>query len=157
MDSTPRLFSLADFQVEDSIGYLLKRTRTALSNAVDETLAQHGYDITQAQSSLLFMLSTGKYETAADLVREICTDAAAMKRMIDRLVTRGLIERQPSSHDRRQIKLCLSPAGAELAQKMPAIYVSVLNQSFAGFSAEEVGFLKNLLRKMLANSAADAR
>jgi DNA-binding MarR family transcriptional regulator len=152
MNQLPPLFSLQDFQVEDSVGYLLKRTRSMLVSAVDETLSEQGFDITQAQGSLLFMLSTGKYQTAADLVRELCIDAASMKRMIDRLVAHGLIRREPSAHDRRLIDLHLTAAGMKLAQRLPAIYVAAMNKSFAGFSAEEVGFLKSLLRKLLANS-----
>lgn len=157
MDPTHPLFSLREFQVEDSVGYLLKRTRAMLVNAVDETLSEQGYEITQAQGSLLFMLSTGKYQTAADLVREICIDAASMKRMIDRLVAHGLILRVPSAQDRRVIDLHLTPAGLKLAQQLPAIYVAVLNRCFAGFSAEEVGFLKSLLRKLLANGDSHSR
>ncbi len=157
MDPFPPLFSLQDYQVEDSVGYLLKRTRAMLVNAVDDTLTEQGYDITSAQGNLLFMLATGKYRTAADLVREVCIDAASMKRMIDRLVARDLIRREPSAYDRRLINLHLTTPGLELAQQMPAVYVAVLNKSFAGFSAEEVGFLKSLLRKLLANSPADPR
>lgn len=157
MTSPPPLFSLQEYQVEDSLGYLLKRTRAMLVNAVDETLSEQGYGITSAQGNLLFMLSTGKYRTAADLVRETCIDAASMKRMLDRLVARGLLQREPSAHDRRLINLHLTPAGKELAQQMPEVYVAVLNKSFAGFSAEEVGFLKSLLRKLLANSSTDSR
>ncbi|HTN67106.1 MAG TPA: MarR family transcriptional regulator [Burkholderiaceae bacterium] len=152
MEQPAPLFSLQDFQVEDSVGYLLKRTRAMLTNAAEETLAEQGLDITQAQGSLLFMLSTGKYRTAADLARELCIDAASMKRMIDRLATRGLIQRQPSAQDRRLIDLHLTDTGLALAQQLPAVYVATLNKSFAGFSAEEVGFLKSLLRKLLANA-----
>lgn len=152
MNQPSPLFSLQEFQVEDSLGYLLKRTRAMLVNAVEQTLAEQGLDITQAQGSLLFMLSTGKYRSAADLVRELCIDAASMKRMIDRLAARGLIRREPSAHDRRLIDLHLTVAGLDLAQQLPAIYVATLNKSFEGFSAEEVGFLKSLLRKLLANS-----
>ena len=152
MESPNPLFSLQDFQVEDSVGYLLKRTRAILVNSVEETLAEQELDVTQAQGSLLFMLSTGKYRSAADLVRELCIDAASMKRMIDRLVARGLIRREPSARDRRQMDLHLTDAGQQLAQRLPSVYVAALNKSFAGFSAEEVGFLKSLLRKLLANA-----
>ena len=118
MDTTHPLFSLQEFQVEDSVGYLLKRTRAMLVNTVDETLSEQGYEITQAQGSLLFMLSTGKYRTAADLVREICIDAASMKRMIDRLVAHGLILRVPSAQDRRVKTLHLTPKGEELSAEI---------------------------------------
>lgn len=157
MELPAALFSLHDYQVEDSVGYLLKRARAMLVGAVDDIMTAQGHGITSAQGNLLFMLSTGKYHSAADLVRETCIDAASMKRMLDRLVARELIRREPSAHDRRLIDLHLTPAGQELARRMPAVYVEALNKCFAGFSAEEVGFLKSLLRKLVANAGADSR
>ncbi|CAN5843354.1 MarR family transcriptional regulator [soil metagenome] len=148
MQEPAPLFSLDQYRVEDSIGYLLARSRTKIAKSVDEALAQCG--ITYAQGSIVYMLSTGKYATAADLSRELYIDAGSMKRMLDRLVLRNLIARTPSIADRRLMNLSLTPAGKVLAEKMPAIYVAVQNRNFAGFSLEEVGFLKSLLRKFLA-------
>lgn len=150
-DPTP-LFSLEQYRVEDSVGYLLARARTKLAKSIDDALAQCG--ITYAQGGIVYMLSTGKYATAAELSRELYIDAGSMKRMLDRLAARDLIRRTPSVDDRRLINLSLTPAGQALAEKMPAIYVEVQNRNFTGFSAEEVGFLKSLLRKFLANDGA---
>jgi len=152
MRDLPPLFSLDSYQIEDSIGYLLARTRSMLVKSSDESLAAYG--ITQAQAAILLMLSTGKYSTAADLARESYTDAASMKRMIDRLGARGLIRREPCPQDRRLVKLCLTEEGAELAKQVPTVFCSVLNQHFADFTAEEIGFLKSLLRRALANNTS---
>lgn len=141
---------LADFRIEDSVGYLLARSRTMLAKAVDGALAE--YNITHAQGSILIRLAAGKSTTAADFARELYIDAASMTRMIDRLEKRGLLVREANPDDRRQFKLRLTSEGTTLAQKLPALYTATLNRSFSGFSAEELGFLKCLLRKLLANS-----
>ncbi|KAF3999605.1 MarR family transcriptional regulator [Glaciimonas immobilis] len=117
--------------------------------SADELLSTFG--ITHAQGAILLMLSTGKYSTAAELSRETYTDAASMKRMIDRLGARGLIVRTPCPQDRRLVKLDLTDDGAELAKKIPPAFCAVLNKHFVGFTAEEIGFLKSLLRRVLAN------
>ncbi|MFD2272218.1 MarR family winged helix-turn-helix transcriptional regulator [Undibacterium arcticum] len=72
-----------DFRIEDSVGYLLARSRTMLAKAIDAALAEH--NITHAQGSILIRLATGKSTTAADFARELYIDAASMTRMIDRL------------------------------------------------------------------------
>ncbi|MFC3111088.1 MarR family winged helix-turn-helix transcriptional regulator [Undibacterium arcticum] len=138
-----------DFRIEDSVGYLLARSRTMLAKAIDAALAEH--NITHAQGSILIRLATGKSTTAADFARELYIDAASMTRMIDRLEKRGLLAREPNPDDRRQFKLRLTNEGTTLAEKLPALYTATLNRSFSGFSAEELGFLKYLLRKLLAN------
>ncbi|AMO95809.1 marR family protein [Collimonas fungivorans] len=100
------------------------------------------------------MLSTGKYSTAADLARETYTDAASTKRMIDRLVARDLIKREPCANDRRLMKLHLTASGIELSKVVPQAFCGVLNKHFSEFSAEEIGFLKSMLRRLLESNAA---
>ncbi|MFZ6649670.1 MarR family winged helix-turn-helix transcriptional regulator [Undibacterium sp. TJN25] len=142
-------FKFDNYQVEDSVGYLLARARTMLSKAADESLGELG--ITHGQASIFILLAMDKCNTAADLARELFIDSAAMKRMLDRLEAKGFVERTPDPHDKRLFKLALSDAGKQLALNIPGIFADVLNVGFTGFSPEEIGFLKSLLRKLLAN------
>jgi DNA-binding MarR family transcriptional regulator len=147
------LFPVEAYCAEDSVGYLLARSRTMLAKALDTALVEH--NITFAQGRILLMLVTGKFTNAAEFARELYVDAASITRMIDRLEKRGLIVRRTNTGDRRQVNLHLTPDGEQLARQLPAIYSGVLNRSFTGFSAEEIGFLKCLLRKLLANEHPD--
>lgn len=151
MQEDPPLFALENYQIDDSVGFLLTRARLLLVKSIDEALA--GCDITYTQCGIVYMLATGKCSSAADLARDFYIDAASMKRTLDRLEARQIIQRKPHPDDRRQMLLNLTPAGDALAQKMPTIYVDVLNRLFTGFSAEEVGFLKSLLRKLVSNNS----
>ncbi|MDB5765491.1 MAG: Transcriptional regulator, MarR family [Collimonas fungivorans] len=151
MSNRPPLFTLDTYQIEESIGYLLARTRAMMIKSSDEALMPHG--ITHAQGAILLMLSTGKYSTAADLARETYTDAASTKRMIDRLVARDLIKREPCANDRRLMKLHLTASGIELSKLVPQAFCGVLNKHFSDFSAEEIGFLKSMLKRLLASNA----
>jgi DNA-binding MarR family transcriptional regulator len=154
MTERTEIFSCEQYRVEGSVGYLLGRARTKLAKSLDVALVEHG--ITHAQGSILLMLSTGKYETAADLVRELYIDSASMTRMIDRLEKRGLLFRVRRDDDRRIASLRLTEAGQELARQLPQVYVTVLKRNFVGFSAEELGMLSGLLRKFLANETPEA-
>lgn len=158
MQKPAKLFSAEQYQIEDSVGYLLTRSRAKLGKSVDAALAAH--DITGPQGGIILMLSTGRYTTAAELARELFIDSASITRMTDRLEKRGLIMRVRREDDRRVIDLRLTPDGQHLAQQLPTVFAGVLCRNFAGFTAEEVGSLKSLLRKFLAvagtDSAADA-
>lgn len=149
-DPSP-LFNLDTYQIEESIGYLLARSRAMLVKSSDESLTQYG--ITHAQGAIILMLSNGKYSTAADLARETYTDAASIKRMIDRLAARNLIQREPCAHDRRLMKLHLTADGIALSKQIPKAFCAVLNKHFSEFSAEEIGFLKSMLRRLLASNS----
>ena len=153
MDKPKEKFDLGTYCVEDSVGYLLARSRTKLAKSADVQLMQ--YDITHPQAGIVLMLSSGKYATAAELARELYIDSASMTRMIDRLQKRGLIVRMPRGDDRRVINVRLTDDGWALAKQLPKVYVGVLNQNFADFSPEEVATLKVLLRKLLSTGTGD--
>lgn len=154
MTQQAALFSVDGYRMEDSVGYLLARSRALLAKSLDAALLE--FDITHTQAGVVLLLASGKYATAAELVREIYTDAASMTRMLDRLQKRGLVERVQHAGDRRQVRLQLTAEGKALATRMPPVMTAVLNAQFAGFSPEEIGFLKSLLRKMLhAGSPGD--
>jgi len=144
------LFSEQQYQSADCVGLMLARARNMVAKSMDTALAE--YDITHAQGSILWMVANGKCSTATDLAREMMIDAASTTRMIDRLEKRKLIVRMPRGDDRRVINLRLTPGGRNLAEKLPAIYARVMNLNFAGFTTEEVGQLRTLVDKLLANS-----
>lgn len=141
--------SSAPYIVEESIGYLIGRARAQLAKSLDDALAPQG--ITHAQGGILLMLLSGRFDNASQLAREMYIDAAAMTRMVDRLEKRELIRRMQSDDDRRVSQLQLTDEGRLLAQQLPAVYIATRERNFAGLSVEEMGFLKSLLRRILAN------
>jgi len=148
MTDLQKMFPSGTWCLEESVGYLLARCRTKLAKAIDAELTIR-HDITHAQGSVLMMLSTGRYATAADLVRDLFIDSASMTRMLDRLEKRALIVRIPSATDRRVFNLQLSDGGAALAEQLRPLYNEVLMRYFSDFSKDEVDTLKHLLRKLL--------
>ena len=88
MQENPPLFTLEKYQVDDSVGFLLTRARLLLVKSIDEALA--GCDITYTQGGIVYLLSTGKCSSAADLARDFYIDAASMKRTLDRLEARQI-------------------------------------------------------------------
>ncbi|MEM5329854.1 MarR family winged helix-turn-helix transcriptional regulator [Paraburkholderia sp. JHI2823] len=140
-----------DYDLGESVGYLISRVKSTMSNMVTQrAVAELG--VTSQQASILFMVATGKCTLAAELAREYGIDASAVTRLVDRLEKRGLLQRVRSSEDRRAVHLALTPEGLAIAARMPAIFRSVTQHLSAGFTPEEVGFLKSMLRRILANS-----
>lgn len=145
----PPNFQTEPYQVEDSVGYLIGRVKAQLAKSLDEALAPQG--ITAAQGGIMLMLASGRFNSCSQLAREMYIDAAAMTRMVDRLERHGLIVRLASGADRRVMKLELTPQGQEMAAHLPSVYLDARARNFAGLSAEEMGFLKSLLRRILQN------
>lgn len=144
---------IIEYTLDESVGYLLSRSKSALSNAVTQhTMAEIG--VTSTQASMLFMLATGRCAAAVDLARDYGIDASAVTRLIDRLEKRGLLFRSRSVEDRRVVKLELTQEGYALAARMPAIFQRVIDAMLSGFTAEEIDLLRGMLRRMLQNAGA---
>jgi DNA-binding MarR family transcriptional regulator len=140
-----------DYELGESVGYLISRVKSTMSNMITQrTVAELG--VTSQQASILFMVASGKCLLAAELAREYGIDASAVTRLVDRLEKRGLLQRVRSSEDRRAVRLALTPEGLAIAARMPAIFRSITGHLSTGFTPEEVGFLKSMLRRILANS-----
>lgn len=146
------LYSVADFVIDESIGYLIKRVRSMLSMAVEREIAEH--DVTYEQWGVLLMILTKRGDTAAVLARGMECDTGSMTRMLDRLEAKDLIVRTRSTDDRRRVQLELTASGKRLAERLVAAIVKVLNNHLAGFSVEELELFKGFLRRMLANRDA---
>ena len=143
------------YQMDESVGYLIARAKSSLSNLVTQrTLGELG--ITSTQASMLFMIASGRCSLAAELARDYGIDASAVTRLIDRLEKRNLLSRVRSSEDRRAVRLAVTEEGRELAARMPEIFGGGGDKALAGFTPEEVGFLKSMLRRILANTADPA-
>jgi DNA-binding MarR family transcriptional regulator len=151
-DCPPRLFNeISKYKFDDSVGYLLARVRSTMSNAVNQyTISELG--ITGTQASIIFLLGTGKCAASVDLAREYGIDASAVTRLIDRLEKHGLLARIRSKEDRRVVKLELTAQGYDLAARMPAIFNKVLDEMLKGFAPVEVDTLRQTLRRILCNA-----
>ncbi|RZI42449.1 MarR family transcriptional regulator [Herbaspirillum sp. HC18] len=143
-------YTLKNYCIEESVGYLLKRAGTQLSISVDRDLAK--YDMTHAQFGIFLRLLQGQAKTAADLARELMTDTGAMTRSLDRLEEKGFIRRNRSCVDRRIVEVELTDKGRQLADSMTAVAIEALNHHLRGFSVEEVDQFKGFLRRMIANA-----
>lgn len=143
------LYRVADFVIDESIGYLIKRTRSMLSAAVEREIADQ--DATYEQWGVLLMILTERGDTAAVLARGMECDTGSMTRMLDRLEAKELIKRTRSEDDRRRVQLDLTPTGKKQAERIQKAIVKVLNRHLDGFSAEELDLFKSFLRRMLAN------
>ncbi|MEO6973507.1 MAG: MarR family transcriptional regulator [Rhodoferax sp.] len=145
-------YNAENYFAENSIGYLMRKAVTRVTQAVDREMVPHG--LTNAQWVPLVKLYVGEVDTAAALARECELDAGAMTRLLDRVEAKGLCSRQRSLQDRRVVKLQLTDEGRVAALKIPEVLARIQNACLAGFTHEEWEDLKGYLRRILDNAQA---
>ena len=142
-------YRASGYCADDSVGFLMRRVLTAITQAADRRLEPDG--LTHVQWGPLFMLRSSRASTVAELARELQTDAGAMTRLLDRLEAKGLCRRVRSTDDRRVVRIELTPEGDVAAARVPVVLAQVMNQTLCGFSRPEWESLKSMLQRMLVN------
>ena len=140
------------YRPEESVAFLMKRILATAADEIEREMEPNG--LTNAQWIPLFKLHIGSASTVAELARECQLDAGSMTRLLDRLETKGLLNRVRSSDDRRVVNLELTAEGRAAAKQIPGVLCRVQNAHMQGFSHEEWTTLKSMLRRILANALA---
>ncbi|MFD8146532.1 MarR family winged helix-turn-helix transcriptional regulator [Streptomyces sp. NPDC059708] len=111
----------------------------------EEAAARH--QLTGAQAKVLTLLSLEPLPMRR-IAQKLRCEPSNVTGIIDRLETRGLVERRPDPADRR-VKLAAPTAeGAETAERLRES-LDFAREPLAGLSAEERTALRDLLKRML--------
>src|SRR5690606_10064448 len=85
--------------------------------------------------------------TVGDVAQRVHLSAGTVSRIIDRLVVRGLVDRQRGTRDRRKVRLTLTDLGAERFRSLPKLLqVDFLTRLAALPEAEQRAILHALER-----------
>ncbi len=81
-------------------------------------IQRHAPDLNQAEAHILCHLAESGDSTIADLHRAFAHKRSTLTSVLDRLVARGLVTREPSPLDRRSFVVALTRSGAAKASKI---------------------------------------
>jgi DNA-binding MarR family transcriptional regulator len=139
-------YQASTYRAQSSIGYLMRRGNSLLSDLMEPLLERRGFSF--VQYVILRLLRDEIVVTPGDICRLYRYDSGALTRVIDQLAARGLVERLRGDRDRRKVELQLSAAGRRAVETLLPPVVEVLNRALADFSAGEVQELTRLLMKL---------
>lgn len=88
-----------------------------------------------------------------DLQSGVLLSQPALSRMVDRLVTRGLLTRESDPADGRAVLVQLSEEGARVQREVGRAHGRDVGQAMRALDPEELLELKRLMEKLLASRA----
>lgn len=138
-----------NFSLPQSVGFLLTKARNLVTAEVDTALKDLG--ITGSQMGIFLAMQRGLASTPFELSKMLSVDTGLMTRMLDKLETKGLLERSRSLDDRRVVNLVLTKKGEEIAAEIPKIAPEVLNARLKKFTKAEFEELRRLLNKFIGD------
>ncbi len=105
-------------------------------------------ELSPAQCHLLNLIEPARPLPMGQLAGALACDASNVTGLVDRLESRGLVQRRPSAEDRRVKVLSLTPMGARLRSALLARMTSP-PPTLARLSPEEQRALVKLLRRLI--------
>ena len=129
--------------LEDEAYLNLLRTTDALFRRQVEVLKAWSLSPTQYNALRILRGAGSEGVTCGELSERMLTRDPDVTRLIDRLETRGLIQRGRSDHDRRVVRTRITQAGLDL--------LAELDQPAAAWTKEHLGHLSDAqLRELIA-------
>ncbi len=129
---------------------------TAFANAYlggrDRIVASHGF--TANEFILLRCFAERDEWTATELSEVLPADASRISRLVNALVTRGLLRRRRRSDDRRVVRLLLTAEGRTAARDVVARVEEYEDKLLDGVSDDERAAALAVISKILANFSA---
>jgi DNA-binding MarR family transcriptional regulator len=138
-------YTTKNFMLTESVGFRLVKARNVVVAEMDAALQD--LDITGQQMGILLSMKQGAASTPFELSKLLGIDTGLMTRMLDKLETKGLLERSRDPNDRRVVNLTLTAKGQGIAGQIPEIAPHVLNARLRKFTKAEFAELNRLLRK----------
>jgi len=133
------------YVLDEQIGFILRQVwqRHAMIFARDI-----GADLTPTQWAALAKLAETGPCSQNQLGRLTAMDVATIKGVIDRLTARGLTETSSDPADGRRLRVSLTRAGQQVAEKVAANALAISRETLAPLDPRERDMLLSLLVKL---------
>jgi DNA-binding MarR family transcriptional regulator len=106
-------------QLDSFVTALVSASRALVAVSV-RSLAELDESVTLPQFRTLVILTSHGVTNLNRLAELLGVNASSAVRMIDRLLAAGLVVRQENPADRREVRLEVTPAGAEIVKRVTA-------------------------------------
>jgi DNA-binding MarR family transcriptional regulator len=134
------------FELENCTNYLLARAQNAVAQEFRAALSPH--DLTPLQCGVLNSLYKQEWMGLKELSEELFVNASTMTGVVDRLEAKNLVERRPSTQDRRALTIHLTDKGREMEGITDPLIREQNRLIESRLSPEENRLLKSILLKL---------
>jgi DNA-binding MarR family transcriptional regulator len=129
----------------------ISRLSRLLDKELRDFFAGHGLEFWEFDVLATLRRSGEPYELSAGaLLKTAMVTSGAITNRVDRMETKGLVQRVPDPGDRRGVRIRLTPAGLELIDKLVPLHVANERRLLAVLGDSDRDTLADLLRTLAA-------
>ena len=137
---------------DEHIGVMISDTARLLRTVFDRRVRRLG--LTRAQWLVLTRLHRRPGASQSELADMMEVEKASAGRMIDRLETKGWVERRAQEGDRRVNRIYLTPEAERVHKRLWRIAEVTVDDALASLSGEEAAQLMQLLARVKGSLVA---
>jgi len=105
-------------------------------------------NLTIAEANAIYVIGPQEPKTMKQIAEALGVAVSTPTRTIDRLVEKGLVNRNVGKKDRRKLLIQLTPEGKELLERMDEEGMLLARKIFENLQDEEIDSLKRILLKI---------
>jgi DNA-binding MarR family transcriptional regulator len=125
------------------LAHALSRAERSVTRQLARAMEEEG--CTVEDSRILLLLADGRGHTMTDVAEFALVPAPSVTRIVDRMVTDGLVHRTADPSDRRRVLVHLTPRGQALKRRLDEIVRREQDALLAGAETAETERLLGLL------------
>lgn len=133
-------------------GFLISQIKQIQGRVFDSLLQKAGIEeFNGAQGRILYVLWQEDNLPIIELSKRTGLAKTTLTSMLDRMEEREFLKRVPDSHDRRQLRIVLTPKARALNDSYNEVSDEMSRIFYEGFSDEEIEGFEKYLDKILQN------
>jgi len=140
------------FRLDDHLFFYFSQILARRTRAINARLRPHGVDY--ARWRVLVVLQEHSGATMGRLADLTSVDRTTLTRTLGLMEKAGLVVRRERKNDRRSLAISLTAKGRRMFARILPLTLAETDRAVTGFSSEEIGTLRDRLRRMADNLRA---
>ena len=140
-----------DADYKYSISSIINRSGRLLSNKLNKTFSEKGYNITREQWITLSVLTDEKGITQQELADKGFKNKASITSLIDHMEANNLVIRSSDKKDRRIKRIYLTKEGEDLYVKLTKSAYTVIDKAVKNIDENDLQKSIDILNKIINN------
>jgi len=136
-------------EIQQSLGYLINTSARLVKRNLDMNIKSYG--ITTAQWAVLKLLSVEDNLSQAEIADKTHSDRATCGAVIDKLISKGLLQKELFENDRRSYQVRILSAALVIVDEVTLLAESVNNLAVKGLSDTEISTFTQCLNTLISN------
>jgi DNA-binding MarR family transcriptional regulator len=139
-------------KISDYLGYLLASANRQMRSGIAGSIAEEG--VTEEHWRVLLVLSDEQGHSMGELAEAVLMNHPALTKNIDKLVSRGLVQRAPDALDSRKVLIFISDLGLEVLARLKRRIDELHRSTDAALGPRKAAQLKRLLADLIEKTSS---